>query len=83
MERLVLSLHDLEPESACPATWAGYLIESGVLGDLPVGASLDPAGIFYWQTGPGFAGRFDLLFVRTDCRAAKQRLPVTVTVRLP
>jgi Putative Ig domain/Carboxypeptidase regulatory-like domain len=83
MERLVLSLHDLEPESACPATWAGYLIESGVLGDLPVGASLDPAGIFYWQIGPGFAGRFDLLFVRTDCRAAKQRLPVTVTVRMP
>ena len=24
-------------------------------------------GTFYWQPGPGFIGRFELLFVRTDC----------------
>ena len=41
-----------------------------VLSDLPVGASLDPSGTFYWQPGPGFAGRFPLLFVRTDCQRA-------------
>jgi hypothetical protein len=53
----------------------------GVLGDLPVGASLDPSGTFYWQPGPGFAGRIALLFVRTDCQGTEERLPVTVTIQ--
>lgn len=84
MERLELSLASLvEPtDDACFGTWAGYLVKDQVLGDLPVGASLDPAGTFYWQTGPGFAGRFSLLFVRTNCRGEKQQIPITVTIPL-
>ena len=65
----------------CGGTWAGYLVRDEVLSDLPVGASLDPSGTFYWQPGPGFAGRFALLFVRTDCSRQEERLPVTVTIR--
>jgi hypothetical protein len=82
MERLELVLDQLlgEGEEACPATWAGYLSKDNVLGDLPVGASLDPAGTFYWQTGPGFAGRFPLVFVRTNCRGEKQPVPLIVTI---
>jgi hypothetical protein len=86
MERAEIALDqlvDASPDSnnaACPATWAGYLSKDNVLSDLPVGASLDPAGTFYWQTGPGFAGRFALVFVRTNCRGEKQQVPVTVTI---
>ena len=69
MERIELTLG--ATDQMCPATWAGYLLKDGVLGDLPVGTSLDASGTFYWQTGPGFAGRFPLLFVRTDCRGDK------------
>ena len=48
--------------------------------DLPVGAAIDPAGTFYWQPGPGFIGRFELLFVRTGCDGSKERLSVSVTI---
>jgi hypothetical protein len=84
MERLEVPLDSLldANDQTCAATWAGYLVKDKVLMDLPVGASLDPAGTFYWQTGPGFAGRFPLLFVRTDCRGEKQQAPVTVTIPL-
>jgi hypothetical protein len=78
MERIELTLG--ATDQRCPATWAGYLVKDGVLSDLPVGTSLDASGTFYWQTGPGFAGRFPLLFVRTDCRGDKQQLPVVVTI---
>ncbi len=51
MERL--ELHLSGGDSECLARWAGFLVKDGVLADLPVGASLDPNGTFYWQTGPG------------------------------
>jgi hypothetical protein len=79
LERIELALD--APSKQCMGTWAGYLVRDEVLSDLPVGASLDPSGTFYWQPGPGFAGRFPLLFVRTDCRGQDERLPVTVTIR--
>ena len=79
LERLELALET--PSKGCGGTWAGYLVTRDVLNDLPVGASLDPSGTFYWQPGPGFAGRFPLLFVRTDCSGQEERLPVTVTIR--
>jgi hypothetical protein len=64
----------------CRATWAGYAVDGDALGKLPVGASIDPAGTFYWQPGPGFVGSYDLMFVRTGCDGGKQRLPVTIAI---
>jgi hypothetical protein len=78
-DRLELALKSAS--KACEGNWAGYLVRAGVLTDLPVGASLDPAGTFYWQPGPGFAGEFPLLFVRTDCEGNVERLPLRVTIR--
>jgi hypothetical protein len=78
-ERLELALHTAS--KGCDGTWAGYLVKAGTLTDLPVGASLDPAGTFYWQPGPGFAGQFPLLFVRTDCQGHVERLPLYVTIQ--
>jgi hypothetical protein len=80
MQRLELPLDENPADQSCRGTWVGYLVKGDVLRDLPIGASLDPAGTFYWQTGPGFAGRFELLFVRTDCNGGKYRLPVVVTI---
>jgi hypothetical protein len=82
MERLELALDALlgAVDEACSATWAGYRSKDNVLTDLPVGAVVDPSGTFYWQTGPGFAGRFPLVFVRTNCRGEKQQVPIVVTI---
>ncbi len=82
MERVEIALDALldSTDEACPATWAGYLSKDNVLSELPVGAVLDPSGTFYWQTGPGFAGRFPLVFVRTNCRGEKQRVALNVTI---
>lgn len=78
-ERLELGLN--ATSRGCEGTWAGYLVKGGELSDLPVGASLDPSGTFYWQPGPGFAGQFPLLFVRTDCQGNVERLPLQVTIQ--
>jgi hypothetical protein len=70
----------LDRASACEATWAGYAVDEKTLAALPVGATIDPAGTFYWQPGPGFKGVFELLFVRTGCDGRKERIPVRVTI---
>jgi hypothetical protein len=80
LDRLELRLDDLVDRRACTATWVGYLIDDKMLKALPVGASIDPAGTFFWQPGPGFSGSFDLSFVRTGCDGRKERLPVRVTI---
>jgi hypothetical protein len=80
LERLELSLETPAAEGACAATWAGYLVDAKTLGPLPVGASIDPTGTFFWQPGPGFVGKFDLMFVRTACDGGKTRMPLTVTI---
>jgi hypothetical protein len=48
---------------------------------LPVGASIDRTGTFYWQPGPGFAGMFRLRFVRTACDGSKRQVSVAITIR--
>jgi Putative Ig domain/Carboxypeptidase regulatory-like domain len=78
-ERVELALES-SSDASCPATWAGYQDTQGELRELPVGASLDRSGRFFWQPGPAFSGRFALLFVRTACDGTKQQLPVTITV---
>jgi hypothetical protein len=77
----VVTLEPGKPEG-CAASWAGYLVVAGETRTLPAGSSLDPAGTFYWQPGPAFAGTYDLVFVRTACDGERRRVPVTVTVRV-
>ena len=78
MERLELTLDD--GRTPCAGTWAGYLEDNGTLEPLPVGATMDPAGIFYWQPGPGFSGAFDLIFIRTACDGGNTKVRVRVTL---
>ncbi|MCA1650155.1 MAG: hypothetical protein LC753_07680, partial [Acidobacteria bacterium] len=56
--------------------YEAYLSVGGVLRPLPIGSALDQRrGAFYWQPGPGFAGSYDLMFVRDG-----KRLPVHITL---
>jgi hypothetical protein len=80
LERLELQLEEAK-DGECRATWAGYLVDDDTLTKLPAGSTIDPAGTFYWQPGPGFAGTFEFVFVRTACDGSRQRLAVEVSLR--
>lgn len=59
LERIVIALPD--------GHWSGAHVINGELQPLPVGSTLDNAsGTFYWQLGPGFLGRHELLFTSAD-----------------
>jgi len=43
---------------------SGYSLVGEELRPLPVGSTLDSSrGVFYWQPGPGFTGRYSLVFI--------------------
>jgi hypothetical protein len=74
-ERIELAL----PASETGEAWQGYVVQNGSLHVLPIGASLDPAGRFYWQSVAGFYGSYDLLFIRDHAGSGREMLPVRVT----
>src|SRR5204862_2117235 len=57
-----------------------YRVRGGRLEALPPGSTLDPTtATFAWQLGPGFAGVYDLLFVKGSGEA-RERLPVRIVI---
>ena len=63
------------------ANYEGYVVVGGRMRPLPVGASLDTAtGVFSWQPGPGFLGRYEFVFLRTNEAGIKTRIPVIVRI---
>jgi hypothetical protein len=63
LERVEITLFPSARLKAC----TGYLKVGDQLKPLPVGSTLDSAkGVFYWQPGPGFAGRYELVFYCRD-----------------
>jgi hypothetical protein len=60
---------------------AGYMKVGDNFRALPVGSSLDAeAGTFYWQTGLGYFGSFDLVFLVEDPSGRITRRNITVTI---
>jgi hypothetical protein len=50
-----------------PIGFHGYQMVGNQLRPLPIGSLLDSErGIFYWQPGPGFMGRYRLVFIESD-----------------
>ena len=50
---------------------------------LPAGATLDPVeGMFSWMPGPGFLGRYDLVFISqaADGFPVKRRVAVRIVL---
>jgi Leucine-rich repeat (LRR) protein len=65
LERIEVHFH-LPGSSANDGLYAGYMKAGNGLTELPIGSTLDAGkGIFYWQPGPGFLGRYRLVFVET------------------
>jgi Leucine-rich repeat (LRR) protein len=61
--------------------YLGYLLCSDVLKKLPIGSTLDAkTGTFYWSPGPGFLGRYSLVFVLTgpDGRSLKKSVEIEI-----
>lgn len=46
---------------------AGWMVVGDQFRPLPIGSYFDPVkGIFYWQTGVGFVGKYRLVFIEED-----------------
>jgi hypothetical protein len=54
----------------------GFLLVKGERRPLPIGSTLKD-GVFYWQTGPGFLGKYQLRFERPGAPP----VPVDVSIR--
>jgi hypothetical protein len=68
------------PASGGDERYEGYVVANGVLQDLPAGAFLDSkAGEFFWQPGVGFAGVYDMVFIRIS-GDTRVRIPVKVHI---
>jgi len=69
LERVVIRLNDEQAVEMEGAEYTGYLSVGNRLKPLPVGSTMDvERGIFYWQPGPGFVGRYLLVFIKRDSR---------------
>jgi hypothetical protein len=61
--------------------YLGYLLCSDELKKLPIGSTLDAkTGTFYWSPGPGFLGRYPLVFVLTapDGQSFKKSIEIEI-----
>jgi hypothetical protein len=59
----------------------GCLEVNSRLSPLPIGSTLDTEnGIFYWHPGPGFFGRFTLIFVIESPTGQSYKKPVVITI---
>lgn len=80
-ERIEIALDTWVWSRAC-GPFAGYLKAGDVAGALPPGASLDgDRGVFTWMPPAGFAGTFDLAFVRRTCERAEERIPLRIVIQ--
>ncbi len=61
---------------------AAYQVVGQRYGPLPWGSFLDrETGIFYWQPGPGYVGRYRLVFVAADDFGKRTRKDIEVIIR--
>ena len=62
--------------------YSGFLLVGEELRPLPIGSLLDNRkGIFTWQTGPGFLGEYDLVFIKEDSIGTKKRKMIRVRIK--
>ena len=71
----------IEVELGKGSGYRGYLTVGEELRSLPIGSTINPSnGTFSWLPGPGFLGKYDLVFVR-EIYGIATRIPVKVTIR--
>ena len=63
-DHLTLNTQHPTPKNTPPNRFNGYLQVGSSLKSLPIGSTLDSArGVFYWQPGPGFIGKYRFVFI--------------------
>ena len=78
-ERVEIRWAGLEEETG--GRYSGYLLQNGLLAELPVGSSLDRGkGVFAWQAGPGFLGEYEIVLLRNEWTSAAERKSVIIRI---
>ena len=64
--------------------YRAYQVVNQALRTLPVGSSFDTRrGVFYWQPGAGFVGRYDFIFVRAEDTGDAEQVRVRLLIEPP
>jgi uncharacterized protein (TIGR01370 family) len=59
----------------------GYMVVGNQRRALPIGSTLDrESGIFYWQPGPGFLGRYHLVFIKNEKIEGKKKKQIIINI---
>jgi len=78
LERIEVYLSDQPVNSY---SYSGYMKVGGRLKALPIGSTLDAErGIFYWLPGPGFLGRYHLVFIQTAANGEMTKKNIAVEI---
>jgi uncharacterized repeat protein (TIGR01451 family) len=81
MERIEIAVAALTHDACAPMRYDGREQVGEASRALPAGSTLDSVtGLFTWQPGPGFVGRYRLVFLVRGCDGATTRLPIDVVV---
>ena len=80
-ERIEIELGDNNEIAWSTHSWAGFQVIGHIQRPLPIGSTLDTSkGIFYWQPGPGFIGKYKLVFIEKgqDGEFKKRNIKVVI-----
>jgi hypothetical protein len=81
LERVVIHLKDEQAVEMKDSEYYGYLAVGSQLKSLPIGTTMDAKkGIFYWQPGPGFVGRYRFVFIKKDSHGEIARKNIIVSI---
>jgi hypothetical protein len=70
-----------QAEETSSSSLPGFLVVGDELRPLPIGSTLDSStGVFAWQPGPGFIGKYTFVFVRESAGGFKDKTVVRITI---
>ncbi len=79
LDRIEIVLNDRT--NAKGYSYSGYMVVGNRLSSLPIGSTLDTGkGIFKWNPGAGFLGRYKLVFVETGPNGEMNKKDVIVEI---
>lgn len=75
LERVEIKLGENYPDIQ------GYLMNNNELNNLPIGSTLDRnSGTFCWSPGPGFVGRYSLVFILKDSNGLSFKKSIEIEI---
>jgi hypothetical protein len=79
----IKELERIEIHFSEPSTnhWIGFQVVGDQLRKLPIGSTFNPQkGIFCWQPGPGYVGRYQLVFIEKSFNEEMRKKFITVHI---